>query len=120
VPGQIRSFSLNAKLGRDTPLIGDLPAAPAGEVIYLETNRCRRVLPLHRYLPAHFGGQMWVAFDPPDADSPAGRHPQRSRFRRARRESARQHRRQRPRPAALALKRRFQRMRVDFTACPAS
>jgi len=91
-------------------------------VIYLETNDAGAFFRFTDTYPRMFGGQMWVAFDPPDADQvAAGRHPQRSRFRRARRESARQHRRQRPRPGGVSRSSvDFQRMRVDFTRMPGS
>jgi hypothetical protein len=67
--GQIRSFSLHAKLGRDTPLIGDLRGRAGGrDVIYLETNDAGAFFRFTDTYPRMYGGQMWVAFDPPDAD----------------------------------------------------
>ena len=45
---------LNAKLGRDTPLIGDLRAAPRRPAGDLSRNeRCRRAVALHRHVFAH-------------------------------------------------------------------
>ena len=53
--GRVRSFSLNAKIGRDTPLIGDMRTRvvqrPPGDVF--RDQRRRRAVPLHRHLSAH-------------------------------------------------------------------
>ena len=52
--GEIRSFGLTAKIGRDATLTGDLRGrAGARQVVYLESTRCRRLLSLHRRLFAH-------------------------------------------------------------------
>ena len=49
--GTIKSFALSGKLGRDTPLTGDLRGPPQGARGDLSRDqRCRRVLPLHRHL----------------------------------------------------------------------
>src|SRR5262249_46707695 len=61
--GQIRAFSLQAKLGRDTPLIGDLRGRAGGrDVIYLETNDAGAFFRFTDTYPRMYGGQMWVAF----------------------------------------------------------
>jgi hypothetical protein len=68
--GQIRSFSLTSKIGRDTPLSGDLRGA-AGRgrnVLYFETLDAGSLLRFTDTYPRMHGGQMWVAMDPPTAD----------------------------------------------------
>ena len=53
--GRVRSFSLNAKIGRDTALIGDMRTPrrqrPSGALF--RDQRRRRAVPLHRRLSAH-------------------------------------------------------------------
>ena len=67
---QIRSFGLNAKLGRDTVLLGDLrPRANGRQAVYFETKDAGA---LFRFIDTYarmVGGQMWVAMDPPTASS---------------------------------------------------
>jgi hypothetical protein len=64
--GQIRSFSLNGKLGRDAQLLGDMRAYPGGrQVIYLEANDAGSLFRFTDTYPRMYGGQMWVAMDPP-------------------------------------------------------
>jgi hypothetical protein len=64
--GQIRSFSLNGKLGRDAQLLGDMRAYPGGrQVIYLEANDAGALFRFTDTYPRMYGGQMWVAMDPP-------------------------------------------------------
>lgn len=68
--GQIRNFSLNSKIGRDTPLTGDLRAA-AGRgrnVLYFETLDAGALLRFTDTYPRMQGGQMWMAMDPPTSD----------------------------------------------------
>jgi hypothetical protein len=66
--GHIRTFSLGAKLGRDTPLIGDLRGRGGRQVLYLETNDAGALFRLTDVYPRMNGGQMWVAMDPPTSD----------------------------------------------------
>ncbi len=67
---QIRSFGLNAKLGRDTVLLGDLRNRATGrQVVYFETKDAGA---LFRFIDTYarmVGGQMWVAMDSPTASS---------------------------------------------------
>jgi hypothetical protein len=66
--GRIRVFSMNAKLGRDTPLIGDLRGGTgrnARQVVYFETNDAGALFRFTDTYPKIVGGQMWVAMDPP-------------------------------------------------------
>ncbi len=67
--GQIRVFGLNAKLGRDAPLIGDLRGRSGGrQVIYFETNDAGALFRFTDTYAKIVGGQMWVAMDPPNGD----------------------------------------------------
>jgi hypothetical protein len=66
--GEVRSLSVNAKVGVDTPLIGDLRARTGGrQVIYFETNDAGAVFRFTDTYPKIVGGKMWVAMDPPSA-----------------------------------------------------
>lgn len=68
--GQIRSFTLNSKLGRDTPLTGDLRGATGRgrNVLYFETVDAGALFRFTDTYPRIHGGQMWVALDPPTGD----------------------------------------------------
>lgn len=67
--GQIRSFSLSAKLGRDATLLGDLRGHGTGRsVIDLETNDAGALCRFTDTYPRIAGGQLWVTMDPPTAD----------------------------------------------------
>jgi hypothetical protein len=67
--GQVRSFALGGKLGRDTPLIGDLRGRGAGrDSIYLETNDAGALFRFADVYSKMQGGQMWIAMDPPSTD----------------------------------------------------
>jgi Protein of unknown function/AsmA-like C-terminal region len=69
--GQIRTFTMNAKL-RDATLSGDLRAYADGRaVVYFETDDAGALFRFTDTYPRMFGGQMWVAMDPPAADRPA-------------------------------------------------
>jgi len=65
--GHIRSFNMNAKIGRDTPLSGDLRLRSRDnhQVIYFETDDAGALFRFTDMYPRMFGGQMWVAMDPP-------------------------------------------------------
>jgi hypothetical protein len=65
--GRIRNFAMNAKIGRDTPLNGDLRlrARDNHQVIYFETDDAGALFRFTDMYPRLFGGQMWVAMDPP-------------------------------------------------------
>ncbi len=67
--GVFRTFSLTGKLGRDTPINGSLRARPQGrELLYVETNDAGAFFRFTDTYAKMFGGQMWVAMDPPTAD----------------------------------------------------
>jgi hypothetical protein len=68
--GQIRSFSLNGKLGRDTPLLGDLRARAGGrQVVYFETNDAGALFRFTDMYSKMSGGQMWVMLDAPTGET---------------------------------------------------
>jgi len=65
--GHIRTFSMASKIGRDTPLNGDLRIRSRDnhQVIYFETDDAGALFRFTDMYPRMFGGQMWVALDPP-------------------------------------------------------
>ena len=65
--GQIRSFTMTSKIGRDTALNGDLRlrASDNHQVVYFETEDAGALFRFTDMYPRMFGGQMWVAMDPP-------------------------------------------------------
>jgi hypothetical protein len=68
--GIIKSFTLGAKLGRDTPINGDLRGKAGGRnVLYVETADAGSFFRFSDTYPKIFGGEMWVAMDPPTGDS---------------------------------------------------
>jgi hypothetical protein len=67
--GAIRSFALNGKLGRDTPLTGELRGRAQGrEVISLETNDAGAFFRFTDTYAKMVGGQLALAMDPPNAE----------------------------------------------------
>ena len=92
---------MNAKIGRDTPLNGDLRvrARDNHQVIYFETDDAGALFRFTDMYPRMFGGQMWVAMDPPSrGTNAASRHSLYPQFRRARRTGARSRGVRRARP----------------------
>jgi hypothetical protein len=70
--GVIRSFALSGKLGRDTPLTGDLRGHAQGrDVIYLETNDAGAFFRFTDIYSKVVGGQLQLAIDPPTAEPSA-------------------------------------------------
>ena len=65
--GQIRSFSMSSKIGRDTPLNGDMRfrARDNHQVMFFETDDAGALFRFTDTYPRMFGGKMWVAMDPP-------------------------------------------------------
>ena len=65
--GRIRTFAMTSKIGRDTPLNGDLRvrARDSHQVMYFETDDAGSLFRFTDMYPRMFGGQMWVAMDPP-------------------------------------------------------
>jgi hypothetical protein len=67
--GTIRNFALSGKLGRDTPLTGDLRGRAQGrEVIYLETNDAGAFFRFTDTYAKMVGGQLALAMDPPTVE----------------------------------------------------
>jgi hypothetical protein len=68
--GTIMSFALNGKLGRSTPLIGDLRGRGSSgrPVVFIETNDAGAFFRFSDIYPKIVGGEMWVALDPQSAD----------------------------------------------------
>ena len=68
--GAIKTFALNAKLGRDTPLIGDMRGRAQGrEVMYVETNDAGAFFRFSDVYAKMNGGKLWLAVDPPSSDT---------------------------------------------------
>ena len=63
--------ALNAKLGRDAPILGDLRGRGGGDgrnVLYVEAADAGAFFRFSDTYPKIFGGEMWVAMDPPTGD----------------------------------------------------
>ncbi len=70
--GVIRNFALSGKLGRDTPLTGDLRGRAQGrEVIYLETSDAGAFFRFTDTYAKVVGGQLALAMDPPTVEPSA-------------------------------------------------
>jgi hypothetical protein len=70
--GTIRSFAFSGKLGRDTPLTGDLRGRAQGrDVIYLETNDAGAFFRFTDTYSKVVGGQLQLAVDPPTVEPSA-------------------------------------------------
>ena len=70
--GAIRNFSLNGKLGRDTPVTAELRGrsqAQGREVVYLETNDAGAFFRFMDTYSKMIGGQLALALEPPTADT---------------------------------------------------
>jgi hypothetical protein len=69
--GRVRTFSMSAKLGRDTPLIGDLRTRVANgrPVLYFETNDAGALFRFTDMYSRMVGGKMWMGMDPPTPDA---------------------------------------------------
>ncbi len=65
--GSIRSFTMSGKIGRDTPLSGDLRGRPQGrgDIIFIETNDAGAFFRFTDTYGKMFGGQLALAMDPP-------------------------------------------------------
>ena len=70
--GVIRNFALSGKLGRDTPLTGDLRGHGQGrDVIYLDTNDAGAFFRFTDTYSKMIGGQLQLAMDPPTVEPAA-------------------------------------------------
>ncbi len=69
--GTIKSFALSGKLGRDTPLSGDLRRAQNRDLIYVETNDAGALFRFSDTYSKMVGGQLALAMDPPTVEPKA-------------------------------------------------
>src|SRR5262249_24921794 len=59
--GIIMSFTLDAKLGRDAQIVGDLRGRAGGRnIIYIESGDAGAIFRFTDTYPKIFGGEMWV------------------------------------------------------------
>jgi hypothetical protein len=68
--GVITSFALNAKIGRDTPILGDLRGRGTNgrQIVFVETSDAGAFFRFTDIYAKIAGGEMWVALDPQSAD----------------------------------------------------
>jgi hypothetical protein len=69
--GAIKSFALSAKLGRNASLEGDLRRTAGRNALYVASEDAGAFFRFSDLYPKIFGGEMWVAMDPPGGDSQA-------------------------------------------------
>jgi hypothetical protein len=69
--GKVRTFVLNAKIGRDTPLIGEMRTRVTNgkPVLYFETSDAGALFRFTDIYPRMVGGKMWMGMDPPSQDA---------------------------------------------------
>jgi hypothetical protein len=65
--GVLKAFALNAKLGRDATLIGDMRIRPGTrqQVVFFESGDAGALFRFTDTYAKLFGGRIWVALDPP-------------------------------------------------------
>src|SRR5262249_8131261 len=66
--GEIRSFALNAKIGTDAQLSGDLRGRARRQVAYVESSDAGALFRFTDMYSRIYGGKMWVALEPPTPD----------------------------------------------------
>jgi hypothetical protein len=68
--GRVRTFSLNAKIGRDTPLMGEMRTRinNGKPVLYFETTDAGALFRFTDIYQRMVGGKMWIGMDPPAQD----------------------------------------------------
>ena len=71
--GRVRSFTMNAKIGRDTPLIGEMRSRVNNgkPVLYFETSDAGALFRFTDIYQRMVGGKMWIGMDPPNQDGGA-------------------------------------------------
>jgi hypothetical protein len=69
--GDIRSFGVNAKIGRDATLTGDLRRGSGRQLIYLESGDAGAFFRFADVYTRMTGGQVAIAMDTPSADNAA-------------------------------------------------
>ncbi|HWM80914.1 MAG TPA: DUF3971 domain-containing protein [Pseudolabrys sp.] len=69
--GQIRTFSMSAKIGRDTPLLGDMRVRVSTKrpALYLETNDAGALFRFTDVYPRMNGGRVVIGMEPPRTDT---------------------------------------------------
>lgn len=68
--GLIRTFAMNGRIGANTPITGDMRGRAGGrDVVFVETNDAGAFFRLTDTYARMYGGSMWVALEPPGADS---------------------------------------------------
>ena len=68
--GRIRGFTLNAKIGRDTPLLGEFRRRVSNgrQVLYFETNDAGALFRFTDLYSRMIGGRAWIGMEPPTPD----------------------------------------------------
>ncbi|MGP0090624.1 MAG: hypothetical protein ACLPKB_11800 [Xanthobacteraceae bacterium] len=66
--GEIRSFSLKAKLGRDTPFTGDLQGRAGRQMISFDTNDAGALFRFTDFYPRVYGGRFQASLDSTSSD----------------------------------------------------
>ena len=68
--GRIRGFSLNAKIGRDTALLGEIRKRVSNgrQVLYFETNDAGALFRFTDLYSRMIGGRVWIGMEPPTPD----------------------------------------------------
>jgi hypothetical protein len=68
--GRFEHMALSAKIGVDTPLIGDMRerARDEGKVIYFETQDAGALFRFTDIYAKMYGGHVWIAMDPPSSE----------------------------------------------------
>jgi hypothetical protein len=71
--GRVRTFSLNAKIGRDTTLMGEMRTRinNGKPVLYFETSDAGALFRFTDIYQRMVGGKMWIGMDPPSQDGSA-------------------------------------------------
>lgn len=67
--GEIRSFSLLGKVGRDASMVGELRARDGGRpMIYLTSGDAGAMFRFADFYSRIFGGEAWITIEPPNPD----------------------------------------------------
>jgi hypothetical protein len=68
----VRSLALNAKIGSDGTLTGEMRGKPGErQVVYIESTDAGALFRFTDVYSRMIGGQMWIAMDPPNSDGTA-------------------------------------------------
>lgn len=67
--GEVRSFSLLGKIGRDASIVGELRARDGGRpVIYLTSGDAGALFRFADFYSRLYGGEAWIVIDPPSPE----------------------------------------------------